>query len=421
MTDAEQLLDPVDPLDPLTLRAEFPIFERQINGKRLVYLDSANTSQKPAGVIEAMRGFAAHAYAPINRSAYTLAAEATEMYEGVRAKVRGFVNATHANEIVFVKNATEAINLVARAWGGTNLGPGDAVLLTQLEHHANIVPWHILAAERGFQIRWVPLTADGQLDLADLDRLLDGVKLFAFSAMSNVLGTITPVAQLCRAAHRAGALALVDACQLVPHHPVNITGWRADFVAFSSHKMCGPTGVGVLWGRHELLEEMPPFLGGGNMIADVSMDGFTAAPLPHKFEAGTPPIIEVAGLGAAIDFLHRVGMEKIHVHEVAIGRYFVETMSERFGDRFQLHGPTDPTQRGAVFSFNFAGAHPHDVSQVLDSHNVCVRAGHHCAKPLMRLLGTPATVRASAYLYNDTADIDALADALAAVDEFFPI
>jgi cysteine desulfurase/selenocysteine lyase len=406
-------------LDVARIRKDFPVLQREINGKPLVYLDSANTSQKPQVVIDAMTSFMETAYAPINRSAYQLAAEATDLYEGARTKVARFINANKSNEIIFTKNATEALNLVIMSWGRANLHQGDVVLLTHLEHHANIVPWHMLVAERGIKLRWVPLTADGQLELTNLDSLLNGVKVFAFTAMSNVLGTITPVMQLCAAAHKAGALTIVDACQSVPHLLTDVRAWDADFIAFSSHKMCGPSGVGVLWGRESLLDELPPFLGGGNMISDVRLDGFIPAELPAKFEAGTPPITEVIGLGAAIDYLERVGMHNVRQHELQLNAYVLNTLTERFGDDITIHGPSNSEQRSATFSFSFRGIHPHDLSQVLDQHNVCIRAGHHCAKPLMRVLGTNATARASFYLYNTEADADALANALDSASDIF--
>ena len=406
-------------LDVAAVRAQFPIFSREIDGQPIVYLDSANTSQKPAAVIEAMADFMRTGYAPINRSAYRLAAEATDLFEGARTKVARFINAPGAHEVVFTKNATESLNLVAFAWGRANLVQGDVVVLTHMEHHANIVPWHMLVAERGIELRWVPLTATGELDLTTLPQLLDGAKVFSFTAMSNVLGTITPVAALCRAAHDAGAIAIVDGCQYVPHNITDVQAWDADFLAFSSHKLCGPSGIGLLWGREALLDAMPPFLGGGNMIADVRLDGFTTAPLPAKFEAGTPPIIEAVGLGAAIDFLTDLGMADIRRHEMEVSAYALRTLTERFGDDITIHGPTDVEHRGATFSFAFRGIHPHDLSQVLDQRNVCVRAGHHCAKPLMRLLGCAATARASFYLYNDEAEVDVLADALDSATDIF--
>ena len=406
-------------LDVAAIREQFPILSREIDGQPLVYLDSANTSQKPRAVIDAMVHCMEHSYAPINRSAYRLAAEATDAYEAARTAAKRFVNARRAHELVFTKNATEALNLVAASWGRANLQRGDTVVLTHMEHHANIVPWHMLAAERGIELRWVPLTPDGQLDLSDLPRLLDGAKAFSFTAMSNVLGTITPVRELCRAAHDAGAIAIVDGCQYVPHNVTDVQAWDADFLAFSSHKLCGPSGIGVLWGREELLDAMPPFLGGGNMIADVRLDGFTTAELPAKFEAGTPPIIEAVGFGAAIEFLEGIGMTEVRRHEMQVADYALRTLTERFGDDITIHGPTNVEQRGATFSFAFRGIHPHDLSQVLDQRNVCVRAGHHCAKPLMRILGVNATARASFYLYNDTAEVDVLADALDSATDIF--
>jgi cysteine desulfurase/selenocysteine lyase len=333
--------------------------------------------------------------------------------------VQKFINAPKANEVVFTKNATESLNLIANSWGRANLKAGDAVVLTHMEHHANIVPWHMLAAERGIELRWIPLTADGELDLTDLGRLLDGAKVLSFTAMSNVLGTITPVSRLCRAAHDAGAISIVDACQYVPHNVTDVQAWDADFVTFSSHKMVGPSGIGVMWGREHLLDAMPPFLGGGNMIADVRLDGFTCAELPAKFEAGTPPIVEAVGLGAAVDYLSSIGMANIRQHEMHLTDYALRTLSDRYGDDIVVHGPRNVEVRGAVLSFAFRDIHPHDLSQVLDQKNVCVRAGHHCAKPLMRLLGANATARASFYLYNDESDADALADALDGASDIF--
>jgi len=419
VTDQRSPADRIDTLDVAAIKAQFPLLSKPFNGQPLVYLDSANTSQKPRVVLDAMKNFAETSYGPINRGAYELAVRSTDAHEAARATVARFINAPHHDEVIFVKNATEAINLVARSWGAAHLGEGDVVVLTHMEHHANIVPWQQLAAHNGFTIRWVPLTSDGQLDLTGLDTLLDGAKLFSFTAMSNVLGTITPVGELCAAAHRAGALALVDACQYAPHNVTDVQAWGADFLAFSSHKMCGPTGIGALWGRRELLEAMPPFLGGGNMIADVTVDGFLPAAIPAKFEAGTPAIIEAVGFGAAVDFLQQIGMDAIRAHEIEIAHYFIESLTARFGEQLTIHGPTDVDVRGATFSFAFRGIHPHDLSQVLDQRNVCVRAGHHCAKPLMRLYGVNATARASFYLYNDHADVDALAEALDSATDIF--
>jgi cysteine desulfurase/selenocysteine lyase len=406
-------------IDSAVIRRDFPILGNEVNGKPLVYLDSANTSQKPNVVIDTMTKFMREAYAPINRSAYSLAANATDLYEGARAAVAKFINANNAREIVFTKNATEALNLIVQSWGRANLQRGDVVLLTHMEHHANIVPWQMLQQERGIELRWVPLTSDFQLDLSSLETLLAGVKVFSFTSMSNVLGTINPVEKLCAAAHAAGAIAIVDMCQSVPHAPTDVRASGADFAMFSSHKMCGPSGVGVLWGREALLEAMPPFLGGGNMISEVRLDGFTCAELPSKFEAGTPPIVEVIGLGAAVNYLTGVGMQNVRQHEIALSNYVLDLLQSRFGDDITIHGPRNPELRGATFSFAFRGIHPHDLSQVLDQSNVCVRAGHHCAKPLMKIIGANATTRASFYLYNTTEDADALADALDSASDIF--
>ena len=406
-------------LDVTTIRKDFPVLSERINDKPLVYLDSANTSQKPRVVIDALAEFMATQNAPINRSAYHLAAQATERFESTRSKIAAFINAPRAHEIIFTKNATESLNLAILSWGRANLNSGDVVVLTHMEHHANIVPWHMLVAERGIVLRWIPLTSDFQLDLTDLDAILSGAKVLSFTSMSNVLGTINPVERLCAAAHNVGALAIVDACQSVPHQPTDVQAWGADLVAFSSHKMCGPSGVGILWGREELLNAMPPFLGGGNMIADVRVDGFTTAPLPNKFEAGTPAIAEVIALGTAVDYLTGLGMHEVRRHEIELSSYVLGMLKGRFGDDITIHGPSNPEVRGATFSFAFRGIHPHDVSQVLDQHNVCVRAGHHCAKPLMRLIGANATARASFYLYNTTEEADALADALESASDIF--
>jgi cysteine desulfurase/selenocysteine lyase len=407
--------------DVARIRQDFPVLAERINDKPLVYLDSANSSQKPQQVISAMSQFMEHAYGPTNRSAYQLAAHATDLYEGARVKVAKFINAKSASEVVFTKNATESLNLVVRSWASANMSAGDVVVLTHMEHHANIVPWHMLAVEKGIVLRWVPLTADGLLDLSQLDQLLTGAKAFSFTAMSNVLGTINPVKELIDAAHRHGAIAIVDGCQSVPHMPTDVQALGADFLAFSSHKMVGPTGIGMLWGREELLDAMPPFLGGGNMIADVKLDGFTCAELPAKFEAGTQPIIEAVGLAAAVDYLTAIGMNAVRQHEMDITRYALDTLTERFGDDIVIHGSRNVEVRGATISFAYRDVHPHDVSQVLDQHNVCVRAGHHCAKPLMKLLGSNATVRASFYLYNTNSEVDALCDALSEAGDFFTL
>jgi cysteine desulfurase/selenocysteine lyase len=408
-------------LDVARIRKDFPILEREINGNRLVYLDSASSAQKPLAVLDAMDRAYREYYANVHRGVYRIAEEATDHYEGARRQVARFINAPSSSEVVFTRNATEAINLVAYSWGRSFLKPGDAVVLTQMEHHANIVPWQILAAEKGLELRWVPMTDEYQLDLSTLPELLDGAALFAFTAMSNVLGTINDVRPLADLAHAAGAKVLVDACQSVPHLPTDVQAMGADFVAFSAHKAVGPSGIGALWAPTELLDAMPPFLGGGDMIRDVTLDGFTPNELPWKFEAGTPAIVEGVGFGAAVEYLTAIGMDAIREHEVRLTRYALNALHDRFPETLTIYGPTNPDVRGGAISFLFEGIHAHDISQVLDESAVCVRAGHHCAKPLMRILGVPATSRASTYLYNDESDIDALIDALSRAETFFAL
>ncbi len=406
---------------PSDIKSHFPLLSEIINGHTIVYLDSAASSQKPLEVIEAMNSYYKTINANVHRGAYEIAAKATDAMEDARAQTASFIGANSPNEVIFTKNATEAFNLLARSWGGANLGEGDVVLISDMEHHANIVPWQILSAEKGFELRWIPLTQEGCLDLSDLDNLLDGVKLVSVTAMSNVLGTLNPIPQIGERAHAAGALMAVDGSQYVPHLPSDVAELNADFMCFTGHKMCGPTGIGVLWGRAELLDAMPPFLGGGEMILDVRRDGFTANELPHKFEAGTPPIAEIIGLGAAIKFLKSIGMTNIRNHEIELTNYALSTLTARYGDDIVIHGPKDASNRGGVMSIEYRGVHPHDLSQVLDQRGICVRAGHHCAKPLMRELGVGATARASIYLYNDESDIDALADALEPAGEMFAL
>ncbi|HEX4491701.1 MAG TPA: SufS family cysteine desulfurase [Acidimicrobiia bacterium] len=406
-------------LDVARIKRDFPILRREVAGKRLVYLDSASSSQKPESVLAAMDDCYRNYYANIHRGVYTIAEESTAAFEAARARVASFINAPKSRDVVFVRNATEAINLVAYSWGRANLHEGDVVVLSHMEHHANVVPWHILAAERGIELRWIPMTADYQLDLTDLDRLLDGASLLGISAMSNVLGTINDIRFLADAAHARDALVLVDACQFVPHAPTDVQAWDADFVAFSAHKMLGPSGIGALWGREELLDAMPPFLGGGEMIRDVRLDGFTTNELPWKFEAGTQAIAEAVGFAAAIDYLEQLGMPAVREHEMRLTRYMLDGLREHFPDSLKVYGPLDISVRGGAVSFLFDGIHAHDVSQVLDGDAVCVRAGHHCAKPLMRELGVPATTRASTYVYNDEADVDALVESLGRAQQFF--
>ena len=408
-------------IDVAAIKHDFPIFERTVNGKPLVYLDSASSSQKPQSVLDAMDHHYRDHYANIHRGVYTIAEESTASYERARTKIASFLRAASSKEIVFTKNITEAINLVAYTWARANLHAGDAIVLTEMEHHANIVPWQILAAERGVELRWIPLTDDFRLDLTRLDQLLDGAKLLAVSAMSNVLGTANAIRPLADAAHAVGAHVLVDAAQAIPHATVDVGTWDADFVGFTGHKMLGPSGIGGLWARAELLEAMPPFLGGGEMIRDVRQDGFSTNDVPWKFEAGTMPIVEATGLAAAIEYLEDLGMDAVQAHERRLTAYALDALHERFGERLTIYGPNDVDHRGSAISFLFEGIHAHDISQVLDEDAVCVRAGHHCAKPLMRVLGVPATTRASLYVYNDEADVDALVEALVKAEKFFSL
>ena len=406
-------------VDVERVKKDFPILEVEVKGKRLVYLDSASSSQKPQAVIDSMSRYYETTHANIHRGVYTIAEEATRLYEDARTRMAAFLGAGSAREVVFTKNVTEAINLVVNSWGRANLKPGDAVLLTEMEHHANLVPWLILAPQLGVEIRYLHLGENGQLDLSDLERKLDGVKFVGVSAMSNVLGTINPVRRIADAAHAAGAVVLADAAQYVPHLETDVQALGVDFLGWTGHKMLGPTGIGGLWAREELLEAMPPFLGGGEMIRDVRLDGFEPNEIPWKFEAGTMPIAEAVGLGAAIEYLEGLGMEQVRAHEIELTRYALQTLRDKHGDGLRIHGPAEAELRGGVISFSFKDIHPHDISQVLDEHGVCVRAGHHCAKPLMRRLGVGATARASLYVYNDEADVDALHDALSAAADFF--
>ena len=408
------------PLEVTALRKEFPLLQQESHGKRLVYLDSASSSQRPRAVLDAMDHYYETTHANVHRGVYAIAEEATRQFEMARKATGRFINAPRPDvEIVFTKNATEALNLVAHSYGRHLLPKGKAILLTELEHHANIVPWLMLAAERGVELRYIPVGEDYRLDLSDLDRLVDGVGLVGISSMSNVLGTINDLAPVLEAAHAAGAV-VVDASQLVPHRSVDVRALGVDFLAFTGHKMLGPTGIGVLWGREDLLDAMPPFLGGGEMIRDVRLDGFTPNDLPWKFEAGTPPIAEAIGLHAAIGFLESVGMDRVAAHETQLTSRAIELLTERHGDDLKIFGPTsDPARRGGVLSFGFRDLHAHDLAQVLDAEGICVRAGHHCAKPLMRRLGVTATARASFYLYNGEDDIEALSDALDVAAAFF--
>ncbi len=392
------------------IRADFPILHQQVHDKPLIYLDSTATSQKPRQVIEAMARYYQEDNANVHRGIHSLAERATASYEGARLKVARFINAPSPKEIVFVRNTTEAINLVANAWGRAHLKPGDEVLITQMEHHSNIVPWQLVTQATGATLRYVPITKQGELDFHALDQLLTKrTKIFAFTAMSNVLGAINPIAEMVAKAHKVGAITLIDGAQSVPHLTTDVQALDADFLAFSGHKMLGPTGAGVLYGKRELLESMPPFLGGGEMIREVFMDHSTWNAIPHKFEAGTPAIAEVIGLGAAVDYLTNIGMDWIHAHEQELVAYAWDRLSAIEGLR--ILGP-GPTRRGGLLAFTLEGVHPHDIAAVLDMFGVAVRAGHHCAQPVHDFFGIPATARASFYLYNTLEEVDVLAEAL---------
>jgi cysteine desulfurase / selenocysteine lyase len=398
------------------VRADFPILAREVNGHPLVYLDSGNTSQKPRQVIDAMREHLEVHNANVARSVHTLGTESTAAYEGARAKVAAFIGATSPDEIVFTKNATEAINLVAYSFqNGVDprfrLGPGDEIVISEMEHHSNIVPWQLLCERTGATLRWFGLTDQGRLDESNLDELVNSrTKLVSFVLVSNILGTYNATSRIRARVREVGALLMLDASQAVPHRPMDVVDYDADFIAFTGHKMCGPTGIGVLWGRSELLAAMPPFLGGGSMIETVTMARSTYAPPPARFEAGTPPIVEAVGLGAAVDYLSAIGMEAIAWHEKELTAYALDGLQTVSGLR--VIGPRVVAGRGGTISFSLDGIHPHDVGQVLDSEGVQVRVGHHCARPTCVRYGVPATTRVSLYLYNTMAEIDALVRAV---------
>ena len=400
------------------VRKDFPILDRETaNGKRVIYLDSTATSQKPVQVIEAMNDYYRRSNANIHRGVHTLAEEATTMYEGARERIAKFVNASSAREIIYTRNTTESINLVAYSWARANLKAGDLVVLTEMEHHSNLVPWHMLQAERGIELDFIPVTEEGLLDLEAYKTLLNRTpKLVSFTHMSNVLGTINPAAEIIKLAHAAGAVVLVDGAQSVPHLAVDVQALDADFYAFSAHKMCGPTGIGILYGKSAFLEAMPPFLGGGDMIKEVKLRSFRPNTLPHKFEAGTPAIAEAVGFGAAVDYLTQVGMKDIAAHEHEITEYALDRLEEIPG--VKLFGPS-ADKKGGVAAFTLEGVHPHDVAQILDQDGIAVRAGHHCAQPLHEKFGIPATSRASFYLYSTKEEVDMLVKGLYKVKEMF--
>jgi cysteine desulfurase / selenocysteine lyase len=400
------------------IRGDFPILERETRpGVRLVYLDSTATSQKPLVVIEAMSDFYRHSNANIHRGVHTLAEESTTLYEQAREKIARFINAPSSRQIIYTRNTTESINLLAYTWARANLKTGDLVILTEMEHHSNLVPWHMLAAEQGILLDFIPVTDEGLLDLTSYRVLLTrNPKLVAFTHISNVLGTINPAAEIIRLAHEAGAVTIVDAAQSVPHIVVDVQSLDADFLAFSAHKMCGPTGIGVLYAKGELLESMPPFLGGGDMIKEVKLRSFRPNELPHKFEAGTPAIAEAVGFGAAVDYLSIIGMDKIAAHEHLITEYALERLEEIPG--VKVFGPSANKKSGVV-SFTVDGVHPHDVAQILDQDGIAIRAGHHCAQPLHEKFGIPATSRASFYLYNTMEEVDLLAKGIYKIKKVF--
>ncbi len=400
------------------MRSDFPILARRFDGHELVYLDSAATAQKPAVVIDALAGHLREHNANVHRGVYALAQEADAAYDGAREAVAAFVGAD-PQCTVFTKNATEAINLVAYAWGRAHVGPGDAVLITQMEHHANLVPWQVLCRARGAELRYLEIDERGELSLAQLDAELarGDVRLVAVAHVSNVLGTINPVAEMTARAHAAGALTLIDGAQAVPHMPVDVGAIGADFYAWTGHKALGPTGIGVLHGRREVLERMEPFLTGGDMIASVDLQSASWRELPFRFEAGTPPIAEAVGLGAAVQYLDQLGMERVRAHEQGLTAYMLERLATVPGLR--VVGPPEAERRGGLASFTIEGMHPHDIAELVGREGVCVRAGHHCAQPLMRCLGLGATARASVGVYNEPSDVDALVGALSAGRELF--
>lgn len=400
------------------IRKDFPILERETRpGVRVVYLDSTATSQKPLAVIEAMDSFYRRSNANIHRGVHTLAEEATALYEEARGKIAEFIHAPSSQQIIYTRNTTESINLVAYTWARANLKAGDLILLTEMEHHSNLVPWQILAAERGVELDFIPVTEDGLLDLDAYRSLLERApRLVSFVHMSNVLGTINPAAEIIRLAHQAGAVTIVDAAQSAPHLKLDVQALDADFLAFSAHKMCGPTGIGVLYGKSALLEAMPPFLGGGDMIREVKLRSFRPNSVPHKFEAGTPAIAEAVGFGAAVDYLTEIGMDDVSAHEHEITEYALERLEEIPG--VKVFGPS-ADRKGGVASFTLEGVHPHDVAQILDRDGIAVRAGHHCAQPLHEKFGIPATSRASFYLYNTKEEVDLLVNGIYKVKELF--
>lgn len=407
-------------LEHENIKADFPILNQTINGHPLVYLDNAATTQKPRAVINALIEYYRKTNANIHRGLHHLAEQATDAYERTREHVARFIGGVDPHEIIFTRSTTEAMNLLAYSWGEANIKEGDEIVITEMEHHANLVPWVILAQKKKAVLKRIPITLCGHLDLSDIDNIITPkTKLLALTHMSNVLGTINPIAKLAELAKKRGAVVLGDGAQAVPHFPVDVKALGVDFYAFSAHKMLGPTGVGVLYGRRELLEAMPPFNTGGEMIREVRFDRITWADLPHKFEAGTPNIADVVAFDAALTYLEEIGMDNVRQHEINLLRYAIERLSEL--DGIEIQGPQEYAQRGGAISFTDTEIHPHDISTFLDSKGIAIRAGHHCAQPLMRILGKVATARASLYIYNDQADIDALVEALKEMRRYFGI
>jgi len=417
MAEAALHHDPSPGLDVVRVRSDFPLLQRRVGEHPLVYLDSAATSQKPVAVLDAIDHYYRTTNANVHRGVHTLANEATDLFERARRRVAQFIDADE-HGVVFVRNTSEALNLVASSYARELLSPGDRIVLTLMEHHSNLVPWQLAAERAGMELAFIGLRDDGTLDMDEAERLIRGpTRLVGVTHQSNVLGTVNPIRRLAAMAHANGALICVDAAQSVPHMPVSVRELDVDFLAFSGHKMCGPMGIGVLWARPDLLERMPPFLGGGSMILRVELDHSTWNEIPHKFEAGTPDVASAAGLAAACDYLDALGMERVHAHELSLARHLIDVLEE-VGD-VTVHGPTDSVERGGTVSFTMGAIHPHDIGTVLDREGVAIRAGHHCCQPLMRRLGVHATARASVYLYTTHEEVDALGVALQHVRRLF--
>lgn len=405
-------------MDAKTVRKDFPILDQEVNGHPLVYLDNGATSMRPRAVIEEVKRFYEQDNSNVHRSVHTLGERATVLYEGAREKVADFINARSPRGVIFTKSATEGLNLIAYAWGRHHLTEGDEVLVTEMEHHSNLVSWQLACRDTGATIKAIPVIDEAYLDLSEFEKLLTNrTKVVAIAHVSNVLGTINPVAEIAAAAHEVGAVVVVDGAQAAPHMPVDVQSLGCDFYVGTGHKMCGPTGIGFVWGREEILEAMEPFHGGGEMILDVWIDHATYNEIPYKFEAGTPPIAQAIGLGAAIDYLNEIGMKAVHDHEVELTKYAFLKLSEISG--LHIYGPDNADRKGGLVAFNLADIHAHDVGTICDTFGVAVRAGHHCAKPLMRKLGVPATTRASFYIYNTEDDVDRLAEALVGAKKTF--